>query len=232
MEKSPKKSQNQKTNELEKRPKEFQNQKSNKLEKDRKEVENQELNEPSSMSRARRVILTAILLASTIVLSRFIAIRTPIITINFAFLPIMLAGMLLGWKGSTFVAVVADLIGAILFPSGSFFIGYTLTALLKGLSAGLLLYNKNGVEINKKFVLRLVICILIWSVILNGALNTLWIFITSATAANIIVPVRIAKQLVMAPIQFILIMVIAKIFQKKFNQLMVIDTRDDENEDN
>lgn len=180
--------------------------------------------ESASMSRARKVILTAILLASTIVLSRFIAIRTPIITINFAFLPIMLAGMLLGWRGSTFVAVVADLIGAILFPSGSFFIGYTLTALLKGLSAGLLLYDKNGVQINKKFIVKLIICILIWSAVLNGALNTLWIFITSGGAANLIVPVRIAKQLVMAPIEFIMIMVIAKIFQKKFNQLMVIDS--------
>ena len=52
---------------------------------------------PPSLPRARRVILTAILIATTIVLQRFLAIRTPIIQINFMFVSVMLAGMMLGW---------------------------------------------------------------------------------------------------------------------------------------
>lgn len=176
--------------------------------------------ESSGNIRARRVIMTAALLASTIVLSRFLAIRTPIITINFAFLPIMLAGMLMGWRGGVFVAVVADLIGAILFPSGSFFIGYTVTALFKGLTAGLLLYNKNGLRIDKKFVLKLILCVVIWTALLNGVLNTVWVMITSGSAANLIVPVRVAKQLIMAPIQVIMIIAFVKLFGEKLNQLV------------
>lgn len=176
----------------------------------------------SRMSPARRLVLTALLLASTIVLSRFIAIRTPIITINFSFLPIMLAGMLMGWQGGAFVAVVADLIGALLFPSGSFFIGYTITALLKGVSAGLLLHNKNGVQVNKKFIINTLICVIVWSAVFNGALNTFWIFITSGGAANLIVPVRIVKQLVMAPIMFVAVVAVAKIFRTQFNQLLMV----------
>lgn len=178
------------------------------------------VSESSGNTRARRVIVTAALLASTIVLSRFLAIRTPIITINFAFLPIMLAGMLMGWRGGVFVAVVADLIGAILFPSGSFFIGYTVTALFKGLTAGLLLYNKNGLRLDKKFVLKLILCVVIWTALLNGVLNTVWIMITSGSAANLIVPVRVAKQLIMAPIQVIMIIAFVKLFGEKLNQLV------------
>lgn len=125
----------------------------------------------------------------------------------------------MGWRGGVFVAVVADLIGALLFPSGSFFLGYTLTALLKGLSAGLLLYSKDGVRLNRKFVVRLIICVVIWCVLLNGVLNTIWVFIMSGSAANLIVPVRVAKQLVMAPIMVAVMVAVTKMFGKQLNQL-------------
>lgn len=161
-------------------------------------------------TKTQKIVWTALLTASTIVLARFIAIRTPILTINFAFAPIMLAGLLMGWRSSTFVAVVADLIGALLFPSGSFFIGYTLTALLKGLSAGLL-YRPAGIKIDRQLVIRLIILVLIWSVVLNGLLNTLWIFITTGGAGNVIVPVRVAKQLIMAPIEVIVMLALARL---------------------
>lgn len=185
----------------------------------------------AAQTMARKVIVTAVLLASSIVLSRFVAIRTPIITINFTFLPLMLSGMLMGWRGGIFVAVVADLIGALLFPSGSFFIGYTLTAALKGLIAGLLLYDKNGIHLNKKFVVKLIICVVIWCALLNGVLNTLWVFMMSGSAANLTVPVRVAKQLVMAPIMVAVLVAVVKIFGTQLNELSLSGARRNDDTD-
>ena len=172
-------------------------------------------------SRSLKVVLVAILIASEIVLARFLAIRTPIISIGFSFAPLMLAGMMLGWKYSTFVAVVADLIGAILFPSGAFFIGYTLTAALTGFLAGILLYRPGGIKIDRSFILRLLIYVLLSTAVLHGGLNTLWIIITTGGASNIVVPVRIAKQLIMAPIEFLTILALAKLFGARINQLLL-----------
>lgn len=174
---------------------------------------------PHTLSRAHQVTLTAILIAAVIVLQRFLSIRTPIIQINFMFLPIMLAGMLMGWKGATFVATVADLIGALLFPSGSFFFGYTLTAALTGLASGLCLYRPSGIELDRNFVLRLVLCILIVTGVLNGGFNTLWILLTTNSASNIIIPVRIAKQLIMAPVMFVTMTTVVKLFSARLERL-------------
>lgn len=171
------------------------------------------------MPRARKVVLTAILIATTIVLQRFLSFRTPIIQVNFMFVPIMLAGMMLGWRGATLVAVISDLIGALLFPSGSFFPGYTLTALLMGLTTGLCLYRADGIKLDKGFVFRLIICILIITGLLNGGLNTLWVLMMTGEASNIIVPVRIAKQLIMAPVMLLTMLAVVRLFAARLNQL-------------
>lgn len=170
-------------------------------------------------SRARKVILTAALIAATIVLQRFLSFRTPIIQINFMFVSVMLAGMMLGWKGAAFVATMSDLIGALVFPSGSFFLGYTLTAFLTGVTTGLCLYRPEGVKWDRKFGVRLVICILIITILLNGGLNTLWVLMMTGDASKVVVPVRIVKQLVMAPIMFVVMAALTKVFAPRLNQL-------------
>lgn len=181
---------------------------------------------PHTMPRARKVIITAILIALTIVLQRLLAFRTPIIQINFMFVPIMLAGMLLGWPGATFVATIADLIGALLFPSGSFFFGYTLTAILTGLTAGLCLYRPHSIKLDRNFVLRLVICTLIITGLLNGGLNTLWVLMMTGDASSVIIPVRVVKQLVMAPVMLTTMTALVKIFAPRLNHLL--GTTDDQ----
>lgn len=172
------------------------------------------------LPRARKVTLIAILIAATIVLQRFLAFRTPIIQVNFMFVPVMLAGMMLGWPGATFVATVADLIGALLFPSGSFFFGYTLTAMLTGFVAGICLYRPSGVRLDKNFIVRLIICILLIAGVLNGGLNTLWVLMMTGDASKIVVPVRIVKQLIMVPVMLVTMTAVVKVFGERINRLL------------
>lgn len=175
------------------------------------------------MPRARQVIIGALLIALTIILQRFLSFRTPVIQINFMFVPVMLAGMLLGWTGAAFVATMADLIGALLFPSGAFFVGYTLTAFCTGLVAGLCLYRPTGITLNRSFIIQLISCILIITIFLNGGLNTVWVLIMTGGASNVIVPIRIVKQLIMAPVMFITMVALVKLFAPRLNQLLGIE---------
>ena len=171
------------------------------------------------MSKTKRILLSALFIASTIVLARFLSIRTPIISIGFSFVPIILSAIILGPKYSTFIATISDIIGALLFPSGSFFFGFTITACLTGLTHGLLLYRKKF-KVDKWFIIRLVISTIIVAGILNGVLNTIWIIMMTKGASKVIVTTRILKQLIMAPIEIITIISIGKIFEDKINKLM------------
>ena len=156
------------------------------------------------MSKIKKIILAGLLLATTIVLSRFLSIKTPILVISFSFIPVMLSGILLGPWWTMFIAGLADLIGALLFPFGAYFVGYTITALLMGFIYGIFLQRKNN-PTTKKLLINLILSCLIVLVCCNGILNSLWIYITSKKAIFAILPTRILKQIIMLPIQVIVI---------------------------
>lgn len=156
------------------------------------------------MSKIKQTILAGLLLATTIVLSRFLSIKTPIVVISFSFIPIMLSGMLLGPWWAMIISGLADLIGALLFPFGAYFVGYTITSTLAGLTYGLFLQRKNN-KTNKKLILNLIISSLIVLILCNGVLNSIWIYITAKKAIMAILPTRLLKQIIMLPIHVIVL---------------------------
>ena len=105
------------------------------------------------MSKLKKVILSGILLALLIVLNRFVSIKTPLLVISFSFVPIMMAAIWLGPKYSTLIAALGDFIGAILFPFGTYFPGFTVSAGLTGLIYGIFLYKKQESEMTDKKLL-------------------------------------------------------------------------------
>lgn len=167
------------------------------------------------MTKTKQLLLASLLLATTIIFARFLSIKTPILIIGFSFIPIMLCAILLNWKWTILVSGLADLIGALLFPMGAYFFGYTISAILTGLIYGLLINRKDKDWSNKKFIIRLIIACSISLLLVNGCLNTLWIYITTKSAFNVIVPVRIVKQLIMLPIQVAVIYLLYRILPIK-----------------
>ena len=170
------------------------------------------------MSKNKKIILTAILLATQIVLSRFLSIKTPILKISFAFIPSMLCAIWLGAKWTVLLNVLGDIIGATLFPSGAFFIGYTISTAISGLIYGLLLYKKeDNSYTDKKFIIRLIISVVLVTCISNIGLNTLWISITTGKAFIVLLGTRIVKELIMIPIQIVVILFLEKALRKPFD---------------
>ncbi len=170
------------------------------------------------MSKNKKIILAALLLAMSIVLARFLSIKTPIVTIGFSFVPTMLCAIWLGPKWTILLNVLADLIGATLFPFGSYFIGYTITTAVAGAIYGVLLYKKEEDSYtDKQFIIRVILASLLVTVIANVGLNTLWISITTGKAFMVLISARIVKELIMIPIKIVVIVFLEKALRKPFN---------------
>lgn len=171
------------------------------------------------MSKNKKIILSALLLALLIILSRFLSVKTPIMKISFGFVPTMLCAIWLGPKYTVLINVLGDIIGATLFPTGPYFVGYTITTAVAGLIYGLILHKK---DINsygdKQLIIRLILSTTLVAVIANMFLNTLWVSITGGKAFMVLFWTRIPKQLIMIPIHVIVIFALEKALRKPFDK--------------
>ena len=110
------------------------------------------------------------LIALQVVLGNLVQIPTPIKQLNFGFLPIAIAGYLLGPIGGLLVAALGDVVGTILFGTGAYFPGFTVTAALAGMAYGFILSPKY-----LRWMLVRALTAVIVVVIINNLLNSYWL---------------------------------------------------------
>ncbi|GHV19751.1 folate ECF transporter [Spirochaetia bacterium] len=176
------------------------------------------------MPKIKKIVLSALLLAILIVVERLVSVQTPILRISFAYVPIMLSAILLGPAYSAGIAAVGDIIGALLFPKGAFFPGFTLSAFLTGLTYGLLLYNTKN---NKAFFIRLIISCALVLIFVHIGLTSLWLVITVKKAFLAFASVRIISAAVLWPVQVGTIFVLKLFLDKPIQQFLIGDTHND-----
>ena len=88
--------------------------------------------------------------------------------IYFTFFIVAIEAAIFGPTASMLSAAIADIIGVILFPSGPFFIGYTISAICGSLIYSLLLYD------TKTTILKLAISKTLVNFIVNVGLGSYW----------------------------------------------------------
>lgn len=118
------------------------------------------------------LVTCAMMAALTVVLNRFCSIHTAGWTIGFAFVPVALTAIVYGPAAAAAVYGVADLVGALLFPFGPYFPGFTATAALMGAVYGWFLHGRKV-----KFFPHILLPSLINNLILGLGVNTLWVSI-------------------------------------------------------
>ena len=176
------------------------------------------------MTKNKKIILSAMLLALLIVLSRFLSIETQFLVISFSFIPIMMSAIWLGAKYSMIIAALGDLIGAILFPFGAYFPGFTVSAALSGYIYGVFLYNKGEKQLNSKiFIFKLIISSILVLGIVNIFINSLWLHILYGEAYLVIIGTRLVTQIIMLPIQIIVIYTLNKFLNPIVNKYLLDD---------
>jgi ECF transporter S component (folate family) len=87
----------------------------------------------------------ALLVALDVILTRVLTVvNSQYLKIGIGFLPVALCGMLYGPLWGAVCGALGDAIGAVLFPAGDFFIGFTITAALGGMFFGVFLYGRKA----------------------------------------------------------------------------------------
>lgn len=164
----------------------------------------------------KEITLMGMLVALNVVMAELckIVIIPNVLELALGFVPLALSGMLFGVVPTVVVAVVADIIGALLFSSGSFYFGYTLTAFLTGLFYGLFLHKK---ELR---VSRVILCQLLISLICYALLNSLWALNwVTKTAATEYIGVRLLAQLCSFP-AYIAILFVLRRYRKSLEGVL------------
>ena len=173
-----------------------------------------------SLTKSKKIILSAMLLSILIVLSRFFSIKSSFLVISFSFIPMMLAAIYLGPKYAAIITGLGDLIGAILFPFGAYFPGFTISSAIIGFIYGIFLYKKP--EENRKdfkFIIQLIISSII---VLGGIkilLESVFLNVLYGKAYVAVIASRLVTELIMIPVQVITIFILEKAlrpFTKKY----------------
>ena len=160
-----------------------------------------------NLAKTRVLCISAILSAIFIVLYSIKLQLAPELRITFTFIPLALAGWLLGPVPAMLVGLVGDLIGCILFPAGPYFPGFTLTQVLAGLFFGSFLYRKNG----EKIFWPVLFSKTIISIFLNVGLNSLWLSMLYGKAWTIYAASHLIKNAIALPIETLILLFIIKI---------------------
>ena len=122
--------------------------------------------------KTKELTMLSLLIALNVVMAELLKIKIipNVMELSFGFIPIAVTGMLFGPVGTIVVAVIADILGALIFSGGNFYFGYTLTALCTGLFYGVLLHEK----CRHPVLWRILLAQALVSLVCYAGLNTLW----------------------------------------------------------
>ena len=152
----------------------------------------------------RTIVTLSLLTALEIVLNRFLSINAWNIKIGFSFVPVVIGAMLYGPLGGAVVGALGDFIGALLFPIGPYFPGFTLTAFLIGAVFGLLLKKVRTVS-------RVLAAVGINQFIMSLFLNTLWISLLYGSPYVPLLATRLVQAVVLTVAQIVVILALVRV---------------------
>lgn len=156
----------------------------------------------------RQMVTLSLLVAVEVILSRFLSFYiTPSIKVSFSFLPVAASGILFGPFGGLVVGALGDLVGALLFPVGSYLPGFTVTAGFSGLLYGLWLHKKQGFT-------RLLLARLSVLILCSTLLNSVFLKIYYGSAFWAMLLPRLLKNAVQLPADLLLLVGLRKLLAR------------------
>lgn len=171
------------------------------------------LKRPSSLTKL------ALLSALYVIIHLFFTIPlTGFLQIRFSFLSVVLAGAMFGPLGGALVGVVGDLLSFFLRPTGNFFPGFTLNALITGVCYGAVLYRVWEQPLFRTRLLRVVTAKLLVILVVELLLTPLWLSMLYGEAYLLILQTRLLKTLLFAPLDILMMLALLRILPKNFKQ--------------
>ena len=152
----------------------------------------------------KTLAVMSLLVAIEVIIARFGTIRpTNSLKLSLDFVPVVISAILFGPFPAMIISILADVLGAFLFPVGPFFPGFTVTAAMTGLLYGFLLYKDQSMP-------RIVLAVLLQQGILSLLLNTFWLKVLYGLPYLPTMAARLVQCAVVTALQIVLIPLIAK----------------------
>ena len=155
-------------------------------------------------SQLFKIILTAMLIALNVVMERFMSFNVWNHSIGFSFITIAFAAVFLGIPYAVAVGAFGDIIGALLFPFGTYFVGFTITNVLAAFITAIFIYKKAT-------VLNITLSVVINKITTTLLLNSLWITLLyrgSIDAFPAVLLSRITSAVVMGVVEIVIVTLI------------------------
>ena len=165
-----------------------------------------------SKIKTKYLVMAAFLTALSIVLTRFFSVMLPEVRIGIGKVPIVMSGLLFGPMLGGISGAAADLVGMLLFPTGAYHPGFTISSMLDGLIPGIfaLYFNrhlKKGVRFNFS---RILVVQIVLTILNSIILNTLWLTQYLGKGFIVLLPARVLNAVISLPIQTIIIYYLIK----------------------
>ena len=145
--------------------------------------------------KTKKLAVSALLIAADVVLTRLLAVNTPVMKIGLGFAAVAVCALLYGPWWAALIGGLGDLTGALLFPTGVYFPGFTLTAACTGLIFGLCLYRRD------RSLLWPILAAVLNVVLVSYLANTAMISYISGTPYTTLLKARAVQLAVMLPVQ-------------------------------
>ena len=160
------------------------------------------------LSNTKTLTLAAMLTAIGIVLGYFKFPINQLIEIRFAFVPLCLAGLLLGPGIAGVMGILVDIGGFLAYPTGPYFPGFTFSSMMTGVIFGLFLYKK------RVTLQRIIVTMFTYTVIVGVLLNSIWLnmlYLKLGYFATILY--RLPKEAIMLVVNTAIIYTLLKAFE-------------------
>ena len=156
--------------------------------------------------KSTRTITTAgLLLAIQMVLASYGVIEvTDSLKISLGHLALAPTAILFGPVVASIQGALSDILGFLLKPTGPYFPGFTLTALLGGLFYGLFLYK------TEKSLWQIIAARVVITVFVNICLNTVFLTMLYGPSRLATLPLRAFKNIIQLPIDCLLLGAVSK----------------------
>ena len=158
--------------------------------------------------KLQTVVFCGLMGALSIILGLFASIHFGPFSITYAWIPNRIIDFMFGPVVGALYGGVMDVIKFMLKPNGSFNLAYTAMAVLAGLIFGVVLYNK---QIS---FMRIVFAQTLVKIVINVGMGTYLMAFERGQAFMALMPVRLIKNLIMIPLDSILLFIVLSALTK------------------
>lgn len=180
------------------------------------------VNSAKELKNLRHLVLISLFIALIVVGN---IIRIPIMAgsleIRFSFIFTSATGFFFGPVVACMAGIISDLLAYMIFPGGTFHIGFTLNAALGGLIYGIFLYKKN--HTSPLFIVNIMASKALVNLAINIFLTPIWLYGLFGSVGKIFTVARIYKNVVMLPFEIIVIFVVLKSLSVVLKKANLID---------